>query len=146
MDSEICQSSEKSKCSLDTQSRESARGLRGYRCDGPFCRKRRIRRLAGGDPRRHFQSCGSINRVTILLDKFTGHPQGVVPKRTNLPGMTRGRGRGRGIGRGGFGRGGFPPRGAYRGGYRGGGGRTNMAQYSTKTPSISPFAPGMETE
>jgi polyadenylate-binding protein 2 len=28
----------------------------------------------------HFQSCGSINRVTILLDKFTGHPKGsVVP-------------------------------------------------------------------
>ncbi|MCJ1225114.1 cytoplasmic RNA-binding protein [Toensbergia leucococca] len=106
----------------------------------------------------HFQSCGSINRVTILLDKFTGHPKGyayveftepnlvaqalvlneslfrgrnlkVVPKRTNLPGMTRGRG-GRGGGpprggRGGFGRGGgydrggYPPRGGYRGGYRG---------------------------
>ncbi|EEH41573.2 hypothetical protein PAAG_03136 [Paracoccidioides lutzii Pb01] len=96
----------------------------------------------------HFQSCGSINRVTILLDKFTGHPKGyayveftepslvaqalvlnesvfrgrnlkVVPKRTNLPGMARGRGRGRGgIGRG-FGRGGFLPRGVYRGGYRG---------------------------
>lgn len=30
----------------------------------------------------HFQSCGSINRVTILLDKFTGHPKGSVP---NLP-------------------------------------------------------------
>jgi len=102
----------------------------------------------------HFQSCGSINRVTILLDKFTGHPKGyayveftepslvaqalvlnesvfkgrnlkVVPKRTNLPGMTRGRGRGglRG-GRGfGGGRGSFPPRGGYRGGYRGGRGR-----------------------
>jgi polyadenylate-binding protein 2 len=42
----------------------------------------------------------------------------VVPKRTNLPGMARGRG---GRGRGGPGRGGFPP--AYRGGYapRGGG-------------------------
>ena len=45
----------------------------------------------------------------------------VVPKRTNLPGMTRGRG-GRGGARGGRGffgggRGGFPPRG--RGGYRG---------------------------
>ncbi|KFY82085.1 hypothetical protein V500_10835 [Pseudogymnoascus sp. VKM F-4518 (FW-2643)] len=95
----------------------------------------------------HFQSCGSINRVTILLDKFTGQPKGyayveftepafvaqalvlneslfrgrnlkVDPKRTNIPGMTRGRGRGRG-GRGGFGRGGFPPRGGYRGGYRG---------------------------
>ncbi|KAL4914239.1 hypothetical protein BDW62DRAFT_190926 [Aspergillus aurantiobrunneus] len=93
----------------------------------------------------HFQSCGSINRVTILLDKFTGQPKGyayvefaepslvaqalvlnesvfrgrnlkVVPKRTNLPGMgSRGRGRGRGRG---YGRGGFP-RGGYRGGYRG---------------------------
>ncbi|KAI4146398.1 MAG: hypothetical protein LQ340_005945 [Diploschistes diacapsis] len=27
----------------------------------------------------HFQSCGSINRVTILLDKFTGHPKGLCP-------------------------------------------------------------------
>jgi len=108
----------------------------------------------------HFQSCGSINRVTILLDKFTGHPKGyayveftepslvaqalvlnesvfrgrnlkVVPKRTNVPGMTRG---GRG-GRGGPGRGrgrgrgfdtGYAPRGGgggYRGGYRGNRGR-----------------------
>ncbi|KAJ4294533.1 hypothetical protein N0V90_008224 [Kalmusia sp. IMI 367209] len=109
----------------------------------------------------HFQECGSINRVTILLDKFTGHPKGyayveftepslvsqalvlnesvfrgrnlkVVPKRTNLPGMSRGRG-GRGGGRGGAGYGGRgspyggrgggggygPPRGGgYRGGYR----------------------------
>ncbi|KAG9248150.1 hypothetical protein BJ878DRAFT_83576 [Calycina marina] len=94
----------------------------------------------------HFQSAGEINRVTILLDKFTGHPKGyayvefkeptavaqalvlnesifhsrplkVVPKRTNLPGMNRG-GRGRGSMRGG-GRG-FPgSRGEYggRGGY-----------------------------
>ncbi|KAI1107177.1 hypothetical protein F4804DRAFT_298869 [Jackrogersella minutella] len=104
----------------------------------------------------HFQSCGSINRVTILLDKFTGQPKGyayveftepslvaqalvlndsvlkgrnikVTPKRTNIPGLSRGRGgRGRGgfggPGRGGFfaGRGGFMPRGGfYRGGYRG---------------------------
>jgi len=96
----------------------------------------------------HFQSCGSINRVTILLDKYTGQPKGyayvefsepslvaqalvlnesvfrgrnlkVVPKRTNIPGMSGGRGRGRGRGRGGFGRGGHPPRGGYRGGYRG---------------------------
>lgn len=99
----------------------------------------------------HFQSCGSINRVTILLDKFTGQPKGyayveftepslvaqalvlnesvfkgrnikVVPKRTNVPGMSRGRGRGAfrgGGGRGFGGRGGFPPRGSYRGGYRG---------------------------
>ncbi|THH11552.1 hypothetical protein EW145_g588 [Phellinidium pouzarii] len=85
----------------------------------------------------HFQSCGTINRVTILCDKFTGHPKGyayvefadpafvetavslheslfkgrlikVTMKRTNIPGFTRGRGRG-----------GF--RGAYRGGGRGGG-------------------------
>ncbi|KAI5288778.1 cytoplasmic RNA-binding protein [Ascosphaera aggregata] len=94
----------------------------------------------------HFQSCGSINRVTILLDKFTGHSKGyayvefsepslvaqalvlnesvfrgrnikVVPKRTNVPGMSaRGRARG-GFYRGrGFGRGGLPPRGGYRGG------------------------------
>ncbi|EGC41240.1 RNP domain-containing protein [Histoplasma capsulatum var. duboisii H88] len=78
----------------------------------------------------HFQSCGSINRVTILLDKFTGHPKGYAYVEFTEPSlvaqalvlnerMTRGRGRGRGIGRGGFGRGGFPPRGAYRGGYRG---------------------------
>jgi len=106
----------------------------------------------------HFRSAGSINRVTILLDKYTGQPKGyayveftepslinnamsldgsvfrgrnlkVVPKRTNVPGMTRGRGRGtpyRG-GRGGGYRGGYgapyPPRGGYRGGYRGGRGR-----------------------
>lgn len=57
----------------------------------------------------------------------------VVPKRTNLPGMTRGgrggrggprggRGgfpRGGGYERGGYDRGGYPPRGGYRGGYRG---------------------------
>ncbi|KAJ5185910.1 Nucleotide-binding alpha-beta plait [Penicillium cf. griseofulvum] len=90
----------------------------------------------------HFQSCGSINRVTILLDKFSGQPKGyayvefaepslvaqalvlnesvfrgrnlkVVPKRTNLPGMHRGRGRGFGFGRG---RGRGFPRGGYRGG------------------------------
>ncbi|KAI9790683.1 MAG: cytoplasmic RNA-binding protein [Piccolia ochrophora] len=99
----------------------------------------------------HFQSAGSINRVTILLDKFSGQPKGyayvefaepnlvaqalvlnesvfrgrnlkVVPKRTNVPGMTRGRG-GRGGFRGGrgYGRGSYPPPrgGGYRGGYRG---------------------------
>ncbi|KAK5074264.1 hypothetical protein LTR64_006592 [Lithohypha guttulata] len=109
----------------------------------------------------HFNNgAGSINRVTILLDKFTGHPKGyayvefsdpsyvaqalvlnesefkgrnikVVPKRTNLPGMTRGRGGGRGGGgppmrggRGGFGRGGGPggSGASYGGGYGGGGG------------------------
>lgn len=98
----------------------------------------------------HFQSCGSINRVTILLDKFSGQPKGyayvefaepslvaqalvlnesvfrgrnlkVTPKRTNLPGMNRGRGRGRG-GRGG-GRG-------FRGSYRGGGFRGRGRGYA----------------
>ncbi|KAF9969859.1 cytoplasmic RNA-binding protein, partial [Modicella reniformis] len=24
----------------------------------------------------HFQSCGTINRITILCDKWTGHPKG----------------------------------------------------------------------
>lgn len=24
----------------------------------------------------HFQACGTINRVTIICDKFTGHPKG----------------------------------------------------------------------
>jgi polyadenylate-binding protein 2 len=102
----------------------------------------------------HFQSCGSINRVTILCEKYTGKPKGyayvefkepslvaqalvlnesifkgrnikVTPKRTNIPGMSRGRGGFRGGGRGGGfmgGRGGgfgqFP-RSGYRGGYRG---------------------------
>ncbi|GAO48549.1 RNP domain-containing protein [Saitoella complicata NRRL Y-17804] len=93
----------------------------------------------------HFSSCGTINRVTILCDKYTGHPKGfayvefaepslvpqalllnestfhgrplkVTPKRTNVPGMSA-RGRGRGRGRGGF-RGG-PRGGGYRGGFRG---------------------------
>lgn len=65
----------------------------------------------------HFHGCGSINRVTILCDKFTGHPKGfayiefadkdsittgqaldeslfrgrqikVTPKRTNRPGFS----------------------------------------------------------
>eukprot|EP01116_Phalansterium_solitarium_P018569 TRINITY_DN496_c0_g1_i2.p1 TRINITY_DN496_c0_g1~~TRINITY_DN496_c0_g1_i2.p1 ORF type:complete len:236 (+),score=51.13 TRINITY_DN496_c0_g1_i2:51-710(+) len=86
----------------------------------------------------HFHSCGTINRVTILCDKFTGHPKGfaylefaekdsvgnavllneslfkgrqlkVNPKRTNVPGMNGG---GRGRGRGGYD--------AYGGGWGGG--------------------------
>ncbi|NWS72334.1 EPAB2 protein, partial [Crotophaga sulcirostris] len=65
----------------------------------------------------HFNSCGEINRVTILCDKFSGHPKGyayiefeekssvnaavelhgsvfrgrvikVLPKRTNMPGLS----------------------------------------------------------
>ncbi|KAI5479284.1 hypothetical protein MNV49_003802 [Pseudohyphozyma bogoriensis] len=89
----------------------------------------------------HFASCGTINRVTILFDKYTG-PKGyayvefadpslvanavllnesmfrgrllkVTPKRTNIPGMGSAA-RGRGRGRGGY-RGGYQ---GYRGGYQ----------------------------
>lgn len=103
----------------------------------------------------HFQSCGTINRITILCDKFTGHPKGfayiefaeeasvanaqalneslfrnrvlkVTGKRTNVPGFNFQRG-GRG-GRGAAGRGG---RGAFAGrGFRGGRSRrANFAPY-----------------
>ncbi|CAG0919883.1 unnamed protein product [Notodromas monacha] len=77
----------------------------------------------------HFHGCGGVNRVTILCDKFTGHPKGfayiefsdkdsvvtamaldeslfrgrqikVMPKRTNQPGLsTTNRGGRRGRGR-----------------------------------------------
>ncbi len=62
----------------------------------------------------------------------------VVPKRTNLPGMTRGGRGGRGVMRGGggrgggfgYGRGGFAPRGGgYRGGFRGARGGRGYAPY-----------------
>ncbi|POY74349.1 hypothetical protein BMF94_2543 [Rhodotorula taiwanensis] len=100
----------------------------------------------------HFASCGTINRVTILFDKFTG-PKGyayvefaepslvqnavllnesmfrgrqlkVTPKRTNVPGFNqRGRGRGRGGYRGGYqSRGGYSPYARGRGRGRGRGG------------------------
>lgn len=98
------------------------------------------------DLERHFHGCGSVNRVTILTDKYTGHPKGfayvefadkdsvqiavaldessfkgriikVCPKRTNRPGIsTTNR---TPMGRGGF-RGGFRGRGGGGGG--GGGG------------------------
>eukprot|EP01054_Gregarina_sp_Poly1_P005755 Gregarina_sp_Poly_1__5754@NODE_3025_length_1445_cov_167_916546_g1914_i0_p1_GENE_NODE_3025_length_1445_cov_167_916546_g1914_i0NODE_3025_length_1445_cov_167_916546_g1914_i0_p1_ORF_typecomplete_len256_score43_89RRM_1/PF00076_22/1_5e19RRM_5/PF13893_6/1_6e06Nup35_RRM_2/PF14605_6/3_8e05RRM_7/PF16367_5/1_8e03RRM_7/PF16367_5/0_00042RL/PF17797_1/0_00039RRM_Rrp7/PF17799_1/1_4e03RRM_Rrp7/PF17799_1/0_0017Tropomyosin_1/PF12718_7/9_3e03Tropomyosin_1/PF12718_7/0_0012Nup35_RRM/PF05172_13/0_0073DUF1866/PF08952_1 len=77
----------------------------------------------------HFKQCGKIFRVTIMVDKYTGHPKGfayiefadassankalmlsattlrgrqikVLPKRKNIAGMTRGRPFGRGRGRG----------------------------------------------
>lgn len=95
----------------------------------------------------HFQSCGTINRITILCDKFTGHPKGfayiefadessvknaealneslfrnrllkVTPKRTNVPGFSM-----RG-GRGGRGRGSFRAARGFRGG------RSRRANYS----------------
>ncbi|KAL5021184.1 hypothetical protein ScPMuIL_000339 [Solemya velum] len=85
----------------------------------------------------HFHGCGSVNRVTILCDKFTGHPKGfayiefgdkdsvatslaldeslfrgrqikVMSKRTNRPGIsTTNRTRGRSRGRGRGGGGGY---------------------------------------
>jgi polyadenylate-binding protein 2 len=84
----------------------------------------------------HFQSCGTINRVTIAADRVTNHPRGyayiefddeasvanavllndsvfkgrplkVMPKRTNIPAFARGRGRG------------LPPAAAAGGGGRG---------------------------
>lgn len=65
----------------------------------------------------------SLVAQALVLNEsvFKGRNIKVTPKRTNIPGMSRGRGRGGGFrgGRGGFGRGGFPPRGGYRGGYRG---------------------------
>lgn len=91
----------------------------------------------------HFHGCGSINRVTILCNKFDGQPKGfayvefagkdsvdtamalddslfrgrqikVLPKRTNKPGISTSNRPPRGAGRGSFGRGGR--------GYRGRGG------------------------
>merc|ERR1711971_577869 len=83
----------------------------------------------------HFKSCGQINRITILIDKYTGSPKGfayiefadeqnvqnslllngslfrgrqlkVVQKRTNVPGWTLGKG-GKGKGK--------PPKGKGKG-------------------------------
>ncbi|KAJ2779015.1 hypothetical protein H4R18_004250 [Coemansia javaensis] len=97
----------------------------------------------------HFKGSGEVNRVTILCDKFSGHPKGyayiefsttdavttaqlldgsmlhgrplkVNPKRTNVPGVHRGRGRGRGRGGGGGFYGHYAPRGrGFRGRGRG---------------------------
>merc|ERR1719487_1420533 len=73
----------------------------------------------------HFKSCGQVNRITILVDKYSGHPKGfayiefadeqsvqnslllngslfrgrqlkVMQKRTNIPGfMDKGKGKGK---------------------------------------------------
>lgn len=88
----------------------------------------------------HFNGCGPVNRVTILCDRFSGHPKGfayiefsdrdsvqsaiglhetlfrgrvlkVMPKRTNMPGIsTTDRGGHRGAHSRGRGRGYRPPR------------------------------------
>ncbi|KAH9415882.1 Polyadenylate-binding protein 2 [Dermatophagoides pteronyssinus] len=93
------------------------------------------------DLEKHFHGCGSINRVTILCDRFTGHPKGyayiefadkdsvetataldeslfkgrqikVNAKRTNRPGLSTTNRPPRGRGIMGRGRGGFFPRGS----------------------------------
>lgn len=77
----------------------------------------------------HFKTCGQINRITILVDKFSGHPKGrayiefgdeqsvqnslllngslfrgrqlkVTQKRTNIPGFNKGKGKGKAKGKG----------------------------------------------
>lgn len=108
----------------------------------------------------HFHGCGSINRVTIQCDKYTGHPKGfayvefadkdsvatslalddslfrgrqikVFAKRTNRPGITTtNRGRGRGGRRGGRGYGGY---GGYAPRPRGRG------RYRRASPYYSPY-------
>ena len=94
------------------------------------------------DLEQHFHGCGSVNRVTILRNKFDGHPKGfayveftdkdsvqtamalddslfrgrqikVMPKRTNKPGISS-------TNRGGRGRGGFRGRGGRGRGFDGG--------------------------
>ena len=96
----------------------------------------------------HFQGCGSINRVTILCDKFSGQPKGyayvefgdkdavqtamaldeslfkgrqikVVSKRTNRPGISSTD---------------RFPRGGGRGGFRGGRGRGGGGGYGGPSP------------
>jgi len=107
-----------------------------------------------------FQTCGEVTRVTILCDKWTGQPKGfgyvqfknaddienavllngsefknrvikVLPKRTNIPGFSRGRGGMMGAPRG---RGRFRGRSWRSGGYRGRGyrgrGRGHTSYYS----------------
>lgn len=72
---------------------------------------------------RNLKVCRKV--LAMSLSTVFANVTQVDPKRTNVPGMTRGRGRGGPRGGRGFGggRGGFPPRGGYRGGYRGGRGR-----------------------
>jgi len=97
------------------------------------------------DLEQHFHGCGSVNRVTILTDKFTGNPKGfayveftdkdsvevacqlsdslfkgrqikVTPKRTNIPGLSTTNRFPRSRGRG-RGRGFYGGGGGYHGGY-----------------------------
>jgi len=110
----------------------------------------------------HFHGSGSINRVTILCNKFDGHPKGfayiefadkesvnaslafdeslfrgrlikVMPKRTNRPGLSVRPPRG---GRGG---GGFRPPYRGRGSFRGGYGRFPRRGYRGRGTFYSPY-------
>jgi len=113
----------------------------------------------------HFHGCGSINRVTILCNKYDGHPKGfayveftdkdsvqtamaldeslfrgrqikVMPKRTNKPGISSTHRPPRG--RGGFrgSRGGFAPRGrGFGGGYM----RRPRGGYRGRSSYYSPY-------
>jgi len=114
----------------------------------------------------HFHGCGSVNRVTILCDKFSGHPKGfayvefsekesvenavslneslfkgrqikVSSKRTNRPGIsTTNRGRGRGRGM----RGGFyPPYNPFMGGFPRGRGRAMFRGRGRSSNWFSPY-------
>ncbi|KAF2074121.1 hypothetical protein CYY_004563 [Polysphondylium violaceum] len=107
----------------------------------------------------YFQSCGTVNRITILTDKATGHPKGccyvefvnkdsitnamalndsvfnerqikITPKRTNLPAYMRGfPPGGRGARGGGRGRGMGGAPRGFRGGRGGGRGRGGGAYF-----------------
>jgi len=112
----------------------------------------------------HFHGCGSINRVTILCNKYDGHPKGfayveftdkdsvqtamaldeslfrgrqikVMPKRTNKPGITSSNRPPRG--RGGGMRGGRGGRG--RGGFGGGYMRRPRGGYRGRSSYYSPY-------
>lgn len=108
----------------------------------------------------HFHGCGAVNRVTILCDKFTGHPKGfayiefaekesvdasmalegsmfrsrqikVMPKRTNKPGVSStDRGGYRGRGRG---------RGRARGGFFGRVRGRGMYRGRGRVPAFAPY-------
>ncbi|KAJ3131288.1 Polyadenylate-binding protein 2 [Physocladia obscura] len=110
----------------------------------------------------HFQACGTINRITILCDKWTGHPKGfayvefadamsvpiavtlneslfkgrlikVTAKRTNFPAFMRGGYRGVPRGRGAY-RGG-----AIRGGFDRGGFGRGRPPYRARRGYFQPY-------
>lgn len=116
------------------------------------------------DLEQHFHGCGSVNRVTILCDRYTGNPKGfayveftdkdsvevasqlndslfkgrqikVTPKRTNIPGLSTTNRFPRSRGRG-RGRGGY---GGYSGGYGGYSPRPRGRGFRGRRPYYSPY-------